>query len=77
MINIKLENVGRKKQTVRIYGADSLNESSMLKTIIETRTSQKPMRIGDSIPAWKFYDTVNSYKVTNICYDGSIELKSC
>jgi hypothetical protein len=34
----------------------------------------KPLKVGDKIEAWKYYDTVSTYKVKNICMDNSVEI---
>lgn len=76
MTTVKLEGVGKERRTVRVYGADSLSEASALKVLIENRMEKKPLKVGDKIPAYKFYDTISSYKVSNICFNGDIELRA-
>lgn len=76
MLTVKLEDLGRERRTVRVYGVEHMSEKGALKELIEARMSHNPLKVGDKIHAYKFYDTINTYKVSNICYDGSVEMRA-
>ena len=73
-MTIKLQGVGEQGLTIRLYNCESIEEGKALRIILETRMKHKPLKVGDKIEAWKYYDTVSTYKVKNICMDNSVEI---
>ena len=75
-ITMKVEQVGKTQdKTLMIYEMPCFEDKGILKQLFDSFLDN--MKVGETIQAWKFYDTTCNYKFVKKVNDNFYHFKAC